>query len=432
MAKNLKFIILIFLSVNLQVQAQPVIYSVQAHQDDWQLFMSSKIIGDLNDGSKAVFITLTAGDASCGNCSYSPIGPYYLGRETGSVYSSKFAADLTTGTASLDVPVATTVTVNGKTLTKYIYKNTVNYFFNFPDGNGNGSGFSTTGFQSLQRLKSGAITAMNVIGHTTSPPSSGPPAFTYTWCQLLATIKQIINLEKIAGQQGWIYSASLDAVFNPNDHSDHIYSSTAAREAVSTTGSPCNNTGLPWVGINGFADYASFQLGPNLNVTDHENASIVFGLCVWGMTEFEYQSDFNTGHQDWLPMDWFSIFRNPSGTALLENSDNSALKTSDNIVSDLPEPGLSSLTSIPMVVSVTGPIFIDTDIKMVISPFEPGQLNTSVYDMAGNKVYGLTTKVTNREPLFVTLTKAIKTKGTYVLKNVLNDKYSESLKIVVE
>ena len=230
MAKSLKFIILIFLSVNLQVQAQPVIYSVQAHQDDWQLFMSSKIIGDLNTGSKAVFITLTAGDQGCGTCAFGGGGPYHLSRERGSVYSSKFAADLSTGTAPTDVPVVTTVTVNAKTLRKYVYKNTVNYFFNLPDGGGSGAGSSETGNQSLQRLKLNQITAMNVVGYTTSPSTNGPAAFTYTWAQLVATINAIIIAEKITGQQAWIYSASLDAAYNPGDHSDHLYSSIAARE----------------------------------------------------------------------------------------------------------------------------------------------------------------------------------------------------------
>lgn len=427
MAKSLKFIILIFLSVNLQ--AQPVIYSVQAHQDDWQLFMSSKIIGDLNTGSKAVFITLTAGDQGCGTCQFGGGGPYYLSRERGSVYSSKFAADLSTGTTPTGVPVATTVTVNGKTLTKYLYKNTVNYFFNLPDGGGTGAGSGLTGNQSLQRLKNSPFQAMNVVGHTTSPATSGPPAFTYTtWAQLVATINAIIIAEKITGQQAWIYSASLDAAYNPGDHSDHLYSSIAAREAAPVAT-------MPWVGMTEFKDYSSFQSGPNLNAYDHVNASILFGLAVWGITEDQYSNDFNTGHLDWVSMDWFQVFRAAVGNAPFTggNTDNAVLTgTSKNIADDIVNPGVSSLTKIPMLVSVTNPVFIDKDIKMIISPYEPGQLNTSVYDMAGIKVYGLTTKVTNREPLFVTLNKAIKTKGTYILQNVLNDKYSESLKIVVE
>ena len=325
------------------------------------------------------------------------------------------------------VPTALTVTVNGHSLIKYIYKNTVNYFFGLPDG-GSGAGFGPTGLQSLQRLKSGAITAMNVVGYTTSPPTSGPAAFTYTWAQLVATINAIIIAEKITGQQAWIYSASLDAVYNPGDHSDHLHSSIAAREAAPVAT-------MPWVGMTEFKDYSSFQSGPNLNAYDHVNASILFGLAVWGITEDQYSNNFESGHLDWISMDVFRVFRAAVGNAPFTggNTDNAVLAgSSKNIATDIVNSGLTSLTKIPMVVSVTNPVIIDKDIKMVISPYEAGQLNTSVYDMAGIKVYGLTTKVTNRELHFVTLNKAIKTKGTYILQNVLNDKYSESLKIVVE
>src|SRR4051812_19460524 len=120
-------LITIILCFNLQARAQTftkVSFSIQAHQDDWQLFWSSRVITDMSvSGTKMVFITITAGDASSGTAAYGGGGPFYLSRETGSVYSSKFAADLTTGTAPTDLPVATTVTVNSHTITKYVYKN---------------------------------------------------------------------------------------------------------------------------------------------------------------------------------------------------------------------------------------------------------------------------------------------------------------------
>ena len=80
MTRRLLLIVFIALSVNLRAQTS-VTFSVQAHQDDWQLFMSSKIVADLNLGAKVVFITLTAGDASVGSGSYGPGGvPFYLSR----------------------------------------------------------------------------------------------------------------------------------------------------------------------------------------------------------------------------------------------------------------------------------------------------------------------------------------------------------------
>ena len=64
MVKCLQLILFIplFFSLTSQAQFTSVSYSIQAHQDDWQLFMGSKIMADLNvSGRKVVFITLTAG-----------------------------------------------------------------------------------------------------------------------------------------------------------------------------------------------------------------------------------------------------------------------------------------------------------------------------------------------------------------------------------
>ena len=69
---------------------------------------------------------------------------------------------------------------------------------------------------------------------------------------------------------------------------------------------------------------------------------------------------------------------------------------------------------------------------MIISPYEPGQLTTTIYDLAGNKMYELKTTVTKRDALLITLQKAIKTKGDYIIKNILNDKFIETRKIKVE
>ncbi|MBK8494112.1 MAG: hypothetical protein IPL50_03190 [Chitinophagaceae bacterium] len=78
----------------------------------------------------------------------------YLAREKGAIYSSKFAADLTTGTAPTDLPAPTIATINSHNITKYVYKNTVNYFSRMPDGNLNGSGFNNN-YLSLQKLIAG-------------------------------------------------------------------------------------------------------------------------------------------------------------------------------------------------------------------------------------------------------------------------------------
>jgi hypothetical protein len=416
MAKRLLFILFTFFCCS--IKAQTVHFSIQAHADDWQLFMSSRVIADMTAGSKMVFITLTAGDQSCGSCSYGGGGPLYLSRENGAIYSSNFAADLTTGTAPLNLPVATTVSITGNSahnITKYVYKNTVNYFLRLPDGDLSGNGFPNNNNQSLRKLRLGTIPSISTIGINDVPTPLAPTA-TYTgWSDLTNTIKAIINLEKVTGSQSYIHTANKDITYNVGDHSDHINSGYAAEAAVAS--------GMAWVGINGFMDYNSSAFSsPLLSATDMENASILFGLEVLGMSESQYQNDFNAGHQGWLPIDLFQVIRTPVGNAPLAR--------------DMPpeRPILlgNGLTEIPMVISVNAFAFIEKDITLSISPYEPGELNTSIYDMAGKKVYDLSTRVENRDAFVVTLKSPIKAKGSYLLKNILNNRFIETRKIVVE
>lgn len=412
MTRRLLLIVSVILSVNIQAQTS-VIFSVQAHQDDWQLFMSSKIVADLNAGAKVVFITLTAGDASVGSGSYGPSGvPFFLSRENGSMYSTKYLSDITSGTTPLTPPTVTTATVNGHNIAKYTYKGIVNYFFRLPDGNGNGSGFSNTGNVSLEKFRNGTISSMTALGDI---------AATYTsWSDLTNTVKQIINNEKVTGVPAWIYSAHTingsNSAYNPNDHSDHRYSSMAAQDAVST--------GMNWVGVAGFMDYESSANAANLSSTDHENSSALFGLTNWGLIEAAYATNYSSGHLVWLPMDYFQIIRTPSGNAPFAGSSG----TGDN--NEVIPAG--SLLKIPMIVSVTSPILINKDISMIISPYETGTLSTQITGTDGKKVFEQITKVENKDALFITLKQPALQKGIYIIKNVLNDKYIESRKITVE
>src|SRR3982751_4652743 len=134
----LQAIFLLALSLSARSQTQ-VSYSVQAHDDDWQLFMSSKIMSDLTAGGRVVFITTTAGDGGNGAGSGPSTIPYYLARERGSIYASKYASDLAGGNIS-DTPTAARVTISGHSIIRYSYNNNkvINYFLRLPDGNYNG------------------------------------------------------------------------------------------------------------------------------------------------------------------------------------------------------------------------------------------------------------------------------------------------------
>ncbi|MFZ1371210.1 MAG: T9SS type A sorting domain-containing protein, partial [Ferruginibacter sp.] len=359
---------------------------------------------------------------------------FFLARERGAMYSAKFAADLALGTAPTDLPGPTTVAINGHNITKYVYKNTINYFLRLPDGNLNGAGFQNNNYQSLLRLRTGAISTISTVG--VNPPDNPipQPQATYTsWDNLTTTIRAIILAEKVTGTQSFIHTASSDAGYNPNDHSDHYNTGIASLRALThNNGSPSN---LTWVGINSFMDYYSSAQTPNLSANDFSTAAALFSLQVMSISEAEYQNDFNSGHVGWLPMDYFLVTKNPSGSAPFTggrgtDTEQDAINAGNT---DMEKAANSNgLAEIPMIVSVTSPAYIEKDISILISPLEKGQVNSSIYDMAGNLVAELITTAENRDPHLVTLKQAVKTKGTYLLKTTLNNKYFETRKIVVE
>lgn len=298
-------ILVLLLATELRAQVQ-VSFSALGDADDWQLFMSKKILADLAAGSggKAVFITFTAGDEGLGSGGSGAI-PYYLAKETGAVYSAKFASDVSLAPIypnTYPVPTAQTVVLNGKTLTKYVYGNAsgngmvVNYFLRLPDGGQAGTGFAGTGNKSLKKLKDGTIANITSVDGVN----------TYTWAQLVNTIKYIIFAEKGNDAQVWLNTSSLSAITNPNDHSDHYYSSTAAEEAVSN---------FLWVGIHEFVMDNSSTLSANLTNEEFEDASAAFGVYNWSLIKNRYSNALTSTTRAWLSMESFAVLRSPSGTA---------------------------------------------------------------------------------------------------------------------
>jgi hypothetical protein len=290
------YITLLMLAGLFTAQAQqPIGFSVQADADDWQLYMSSKIMQDMNAGAKMVFITITAGDEGKGNTIFNgSTMPYYKARELGSVYSAKFATDITSVFRGLALPPAQeTSVINGHTIAKYIYRNTVSYFLRLPDGGVNGDGYTGTGFKSLKKLKNGTIASLTSVDG----------ANTYNgWNDLNATILAIINAEKSTTNYGWLHTGSLDITYNPNDNSDHIYSSIAAHEATETS----NRIGY----IDYVNDYSS-NLAANLSTSKFQDATGVFAMSVLALNQNKYISKFSTANIALLPMEYYTIVRVP-------------------------------------------------------------------------------------------------------------------------
>jgi hypothetical protein len=296
--KKAYFLLLLVIACLANVKAQqPINFSVQADADDWQLYMSSRIMTDLNNNNKVVFITLTAGDEGNGVATFNGSGiPYYVAREKGGVYSAKFACDISVNGAvcTIDsIPGVQTVSINSHSLAKYVYKNTVSYFLRLPDGGADGNGFAATGYKSLKKLKNNTITSIASVDGVN----------TYNgWTDIVATISAIINTEKGTLLTTWLHTGSTDALFNPNDYSDHIYAATAAKDATVSS---------LWVGYIDYVNDNSSAFAANLSIAKFQDAAGIFGIADYALTENKYNSKLNTNTIKLLTSDSFKIVRTP-------------------------------------------------------------------------------------------------------------------------
>ena len=286
----------------LQAQDQVSFY-VQAHADDWQLFMSKNIVEDMKF-AKIVIITVTAGDAGHGNTAYDKGKiPYYQAREKGAIYSSKFAFDLLEKEVN-DIPSCTMVPINGHSIARYNYKDRmVNYFLRLPDGFHSGEGAASTGNQSIKKLRDGNIKSLTSVDNSTTYEG---------WSDLKETIKSIILAEKGSDEQVWINTPSSDPNYNTDDHSDHYTSSLLVQDAV-------NN--MPWVGIVSWMHYRTRKLEANLTSSELENTTAIFAAYCWAIIESGYVTSFNDAHKRFLPGEYFKVTKRPTGSSISQKID---------------------------------------------------------------------------------------------------------------
>lgn len=296
--KLLLFICLLSIYPALLRGQDQVSFYIQGHADDWQLFMSKNIVEDLKF-AKIVIITVTAGDAGHGNTAYDKGKiPYYLAREKGAIYSSKFAYDLLEKEVN-DVPTCTMVTINGHSIARYNYNDrVVNYFLRLPDGFHGGEGNPGTGNQSIKKLRDGAIKTITTVENTATYQG---------WSDLKETIKSIVLAEKGTDEQVWINTPSSDTNFNIDDHSDHYTSSLLAQDALNE---------LPWVGIVSWMHYRTRKLEGNLTAGELENTTAIFAAYSWAIIESGYVTSFNDAHKQFLPGEYFKVTKRPSGSSI--------------------------------------------------------------------------------------------------------------------
>ncbi|MGE3149903.1 MAG: hypothetical protein AB7K04_12640 [Pseudorhodoplanes sp.] len=243
-----------------------------AHQDDWQLFMSPSAYADVSDDrTKAVFVHLTAGDGGMGRYSGDRVRqhPFFAARENGVEAALRFMTD---DTKQPTGKTADLVTVNGHSIHRVSYRNTVAYFLRLPDGDIPGTGFRRTGYQSLKRLQEGSIDTFTAIDDSTVYRG---------WDDLVSTLHALVEAERGGAPEVQLNVPELDSHINPKDHSDHVMTGRAALEATKH---------LACARRLHFVNYASAKLPENLTVQERTIEASIFAVTTAGVRAFDHAS----------------------------------------------------------------------------------------------------------------------------------------------
>jgi hypothetical protein len=372
-----KSLLLIFFSST--TVAQTVSFYTAAHQDDWQLFMSSKTMFDRDNQHKLVFITLTAGDAGLGTGGKGNL-PYYTSRENGAILSSKFLADIN---KPASVGKGEWVDMNDHKIYRYTYKNTINYFLRLPDGNPNGTGYEHTGRQSLQLTYDAQKTGNNKA--IMAVDSSAKYAGLY---DLVKTIQTILKKEMKGQLKAHLHVTDTDTAINVRDHSDHLTASKIFLEAAS---------GIEPLAIYSYINYFSAKMPQNLSIKQVQDASALHACDVVGMTEGGYNSNWDALHNSWLTMDYYRIKK-------FAGADQPLILTSYNNKMLTPLISKVNTDSVKQKNFLTAAF--ETQVKEII--------DVKVFDAAGNEHTAARISIPSSQAVSIPFSKSI-TKGKYYL-----------------
>jgi len=187
----------------------PTVMNVVAHEDDDLLFMNPDIQNEINAGDCMRTVFLTAGNDGQGRL-------YWLSRQLGSeaAYDNMFGKNYVWVQQTVEVAKNQYLTVaspRGNTRVTLI-------FYNLPDGNLQGQGFPMSNFESLAKLRSGAIKSMETVDGQSS----------YTGMELTSSLTQLMQLYRPSAIQT---QADVNNSKFP-DHSDHIATGFYAQQAA--------------------------------------------------------------------------------------------------------------------------------------------------------------------------------------------------------
>jgi LmbE family N-acetylglucosaminyl deacetylase len=259
---------------------------VAAHQDDWQLFMGTKVFESAqNPTDRTVLLHLTAGDAGhkMGNDSY------FRAREASALAAARFAVNANkTGAFYGDEMKREWLQIKGHIVLKYSYKQLSVYFLRLPDGNGDGSGFEANENKSLEKLFNRQIIDFSTIdGQSTY---SNKEDLVGTLKALLTEVKQNQALE--------LHLTDTDSERNPGDHSDHRVASLFAQEA---------SKGFESTSLHFYTGYHMKSLEPNLTPDEIKVKSALWGVSTAKLADHRHYSSWDSLHNAYLDREYVRV-----------------------------------------------------------------------------------------------------------------------------
>ncbi|KAL3455926.1 hypothetical protein BJX64DRAFT_297133 [Aspergillus heterothallicus] len=219
--------------------------NIVAHQDDDLLFLNPTILHAIHAGDEVQTVYLTAGDAG--------LGPdYWTSRQAGALAAYAEMAGVSNAWDESDLGI------DGKVIPQFTLREDDSIslaFMHIPDGNGDGSGFASTGNESLEKLWKGALGAIRTV------EDSGT---SYTRDELIGALAQVIDDYAPNAMNSLDYLHD----FGTGDHSDHTAGALFVNQAAiesSFDGS-----------VTAFEGYPTKDLPANVGGQDLEDKKAAF------------------------------------------------------------------------------------------------------------------------------------------------------------
>ncbi len=222
--------------------------NIVAHEDDDLLFLNPAVLHAIQNGRCVRTIFVTAGDA--GNDA-----SYWQSREAGAqaayAQMSGVANTWTQTDAGISGHPIPVFTLSGKPAISIA-------FMRLPDGNLDGTGFTSTNYESLQKLWQGTISTVHTVNGSSS----------YTKATFSSTLTSLMS----SFQPDQINTQDYVGTYGDGDHSDHhtVAYFVQATQSLYTTSHA----------FTGYEDYNTSSLPANVTGTDFtakQNAFYAYG-----------------------------------------------------------------------------------------------------------------------------------------------------------